>query len=67
MREKSVGVIGASGWIGGYLCQALLAKGWNVTGFSRSDREDGELSWRKWTGEGEIDLCLLYTSDAADE
>ena len=56
MREKSVGVIGASGWIGGYLCQALLAKGWNVTGFSRSDREDGELSWRKWAGEGEIDL-----------
>lgn len=56
MREKSVGVIGASGWIGGYLCQALLAKGWNVTGFSRSDREEGELSWRKWTGEGEIDL-----------
>lgn len=56
MKNKSVGVVGASGWIGGHLCRALLEKGWKVTGFSRSDREDDEVAWRRWSGEGEIDL-----------
>lgn len=56
MRKKLVGIIGASGQIGGDLCSALLARGWRIVGFSRSDREDGEVIWRKWTGEGEINL-----------
>jgi uncharacterized protein len=56
MKEKSVGVIGASGQIGGHLCNALISRGWRVIGFSRSVREDGDLVWRKWSGEGEIDL-----------
>lgn len=56
MKEKTVGVIGASGQIGGYLCRALIARGWRVVGFSRSVREGGDLVWRKWDGEDEINL-----------
>ncbi len=56
MKNKTVGVIGASGWIGAHLCKALLARGWDVTGFSRSQRENGDVTWRQWDGEGVIDL-----------
>lgn len=56
MKNKNVGVIGASGWIGAHLCKALLARGWDVTGFSRSQRENGDVTWRQWDGEGVIDL-----------
>ena len=56
MKKKTVGVIGASGWIGVHLCKALRAKGWTVTGFSRSQQEDEDITWRQWDGEGSIDL-----------
>ena len=56
MKEKAVGVIGASGQIGGHLCRVLIARGWRVVGFSRSVREDGDMVWRKWDGKEEIDL-----------
>ena len=56
MKDKSVGVIGASGQIGRHLCTALIARGWKVIPFSRSVREDGVFCWRKWSGEEEIDL-----------
>lgn len=59
MKEKRVGVIGASGWLGGHLCEALLGRGWEVTGFSRSERADGEVKWRVWNGEGAVDLSGL--------
>ena len=51
-----MGVIGASGQIGRHLCNALIARGWRVIAFSRSVREDGDVVWRKWAGEEEIDL-----------
>ena len=56
MKDKSVGVIGASGQIGRHLCAALIARGWKVIPFSRSVREDGGGCWRRWSGEEEIDL-----------
>lgn len=59
MNGKSVGVIGASGWLGKPLCTALRQKGWNVTGFSRSSREEVDLTWRVWSGEGPVDLTGL--------
>lgn len=54
--RKSVGIIGASGWLGGHLTAALLEQGRQVVGFSRRPREDQDLEWRQWDGEGEIDL-----------
>lgn len=59
MKEKCVGVIGASGWLGHPLCRALVGHGWRVIGFSRSAQEDGPVQWRVWSGEGSIDLSGL--------
>lgn len=59
MKEKTVGIIGASGWLGGHLATTLSDRGWAVTGFSRSKRENGKLAWRQWSGEGEVDLSGL--------
>ena len=33
-----------------------MEKGWGVTGFSRSKRDDDGMSWRQWGGEGSINL-----------
>lgn len=56
MISKNVGIIGASGWLGGHLAKALCERGWEVTGFSRSQREGDEIKWRQWNGEGRINL-----------
>lgn len=56
---KKVGIIGASGWLGQHLSEALIQEGWVVIGYSRSSRDDGEVLWRQWDGEGEIDLTGL--------
>ena len=53
---KSVGIIGASGWLGEHLTTALLERGRPVVGFSRRARENQDLEWRQWDGEGVIDL-----------
>ena len=57
--KKSVGIIGASGWLGGHLADALSERGWAVTGFSRSHRGNEDISWRQWSGEGDVDLSGL--------
>lgn len=59
MNDKRVGVIGASGWLGRSLCEALVGCGWEVIGFSRSAREAGDMTWRVWRGEGAVDLSGL--------
>jgi len=56
MKEKRIGVIGASGWLGKHLCAALRERGFRVTGYSRSERSDDGMEWRVWSGEGAIDL-----------
>ncbi|MFT6863612.1 MAG: hypothetical protein ACJAVK_002173 [Akkermansiaceae bacterium] len=33
-----------------------MQRGWEVTGFSRSKRDERGMSWRQWEGEGSIDL-----------
>ena len=45
---KTIGIIGASGWLGQHLSSELLEKGHRVIGFSRSSREADEIIWRKW-------------------
>ena len=59
MTGGKIGVIGASGWLGGHLCECLLKRGWEVIGFSRSERAEGQMSWRVWDGEGAVDLSGL--------
>lgn len=56
LMSRSVGIIGASGWLGEHLTAALLEQGRQVVGFSRRPREDQDFEWRQWDGEGEIDL-----------
>ena len=53
---KTIGIIGASGWLGRHLPNALLGKEHRVVGFSRSERKGQEMNWRTWSGEGEVDL-----------
>lgn len=59
MSLGNVGIIGASGWLGQNLSKALKEKGWTVTGFSRSRRPTGDVIWRQWDGEGEINVAGL--------
>jgi uncharacterized protein (TIGR01777 family) len=56
MNSKTVGIIGASGWLGGHLAKKLLKAGWEVVGFSRSERPDNKIRWRQWAGKGPVDL-----------
>ena len=57
--ERTVGIVGASGWLGSQLSAALSKLGWQVVGFSRSAREDDSVKWRQWDGTGEPDLSGL--------
>jgi len=50
-RGDKVAVIGASGYLGGCLCESLTASGYDVVKISRSQRGEG---WRKWS-EGCLD------------
>ncbi len=49
MADKSIGIIGASGFIGGALAREAAHRGWRVVGFSRRVREpgDGVAEWRE--------------------
>ncbi|MDB4419189.1 TIGR01777 family oxidoreductase [bacterium] len=52
---KTIGIIGASGWLGGHLTTALREFGYSVVGFSRSQRS-GSHEWRVWNAKGDFDL-----------
>lgn len=52
---KMIGIIGASGWLGGHLAIALKESNYSIVGFSRSQRS-GDHEWRVWDGKGEVDL-----------
>lgn len=49
MADRSIGIIGASGFIGGALAREAARRGWRVVGFSRRAREpgDGVAEWRR--------------------
>ena len=51
-----MGIVGATGFIGGRLARRAAAAGWRVVGFSRSARGGGAgvAEWRRWGGE--VDL-----------
>ena len=38
---KTILVTGSTGWLGGKLCEALVARGVNVVGLARRDTIDG--------------------------
>lgn len=72
MKMKKVGIIGASGWLGGHLVSALRERGWQVTGFSRSERADAGIEWRVWDGQGrpdlhELDAVVNLAGEAIDQ
>lgn len=48
--RRTVGIVGASGFIGGAVAAATSAAGWEVVGFSRSERAPGGAidEWRPW-------------------
>ena len=39
MAKKTILVTGSTGWLGGKLCEALVARGVNVVGLARRDTE----------------------------
>lgn len=53
---KTIGIIGASGWIGGHLAAALRERGDRVIGFSRREMCEANVEWRIWGGANGIDL-----------
>ena len=48
-----MGIVGASGFIGGELVRQASEAGWEVVGYSRSERKpgDGVSEWREWGDE----------------
>ena len=52
MANRTLGIVGASGFIGRELARQAAAAGWRVCGFSRRARSpgDGIPAWRLWTG-----------------
>lgn len=48
--RRTVGIVGASGFIGSELAAAASLAGWRVVGFSRSERNPGGAigEWRQW-------------------
>jgi uncharacterized protein (TIGR01777 family) len=56
MEIGRMGIVGASGFLGGELARQASAAGWVVAGFSRSVREpDGVISeWREWSGSPDV-------------
>lgn len=51
-----MGIIGASGFLGGELARQASATGWAVAGFSRSAREPDETvsEWREWSDSPDV-------------
>lgn len=53
--QKRIGVVGVTGFVGGYVAKALQARGYDVVGFSRAGKGTlaGVSEWRK-TGEWDL-------------
>lgn len=54
--KGTLGVVGASGFIGGVLSRHAAERGWRVVGFSRSPREADEVvgEWREWSDRPDV-------------
>ncbi|MDA7917128.1 TIGR01777 family oxidoreductase [Akkermansiaceae bacterium] len=67
---KTIGIIGASGWLGQHLSSALLEKGHRVIGFSRSSRNDDAIIWRRWKDEpdfSDLDAVVNLAGESIDQ
>lgn len=58
MSGRTLGIVGASGFIGRELAGQAAREGWRVVGYSRSPRagDDTISGWREWSGGPEVDL-----------
>lgn len=54
--KGTLGIVGASGFIGGVLASQAVSHGWRVIGFSRRPRKpDGSVSeWRTWSDQPDL-------------
>ena len=57
--QKSIGIVGVTGFVGGYLARALVKRGYRVVGFSRAGRGDVD-AVKEWRKSGEWDFSGLY-------
>ena len=56
---KTIGLVGASGWLGQKVAEKLRDRGDEVVGFSRSERSGNGISWRQWDGKSLPDVSGL--------
>ncbi|MGB6221310.1 TIGR01777 family oxidoreductase [Haloferula sp.] len=71
-NKGKMGIVGASGFIGGELVRQAAAAGWDLVGFSRSQREPGgEVDeWRLWTDEPDLsglDVMVNLAGEGIDK
>lgn len=57
--QKSIGIVGVTGFVGRYLARALAARGYRVVGFSRASGGDCDVV-QEWRKSGEWDFSGLY-------
>jgi uncharacterized protein (TIGR01777 family) len=57
--QKSIGIVGVTGFVGGYLARALVERGYRVVGFSRAGSGDVD-AVQEWRKSGEWDFSGLY-------
>ena len=57
--QKSIGIVGVTGFVGGYLARALVERGYRVVGFSRAGGGDVD-AVQEWRKSGEWDFSGLY-------
>jgi uncharacterized protein (TIGR01777 family) len=57
--QKSIGIVGVTGFVGGYLARALVERGYRVVGFSRAGRGDVD-AVQEWRKSGDWDFSGLY-------
>jgi uncharacterized protein (TIGR01777 family) len=57
--QKSIGIVGVTGFVGGYLARALVERGYRVVGFSRAGGGDVD-AVQEWRKSGDWDFSGLY-------
>lgn len=70
--KGKMGIVGASGFIGGELVRQASEAGWEVVGYSRSARNpgDGVSEWREWSDEPSLsglDVIVNLAGEGIDK
>jgi uncharacterized protein (TIGR01777 family) len=70
--KRKMGIVGASGFIGGELARQASEAGWEVVGYSRSKRDPDAVvaEWREWSGEpcvSGLDVIVNLAGEGIDK